>query len=188
MKLVSKISLALGLAALLGASVTNAAPITYFVNRTIGAGSVTGDIVTDGNSGLLGIADINGWTLHLNNGASTFDLTSGNSYLFGSGQVNASPTQLTYDFNSGNYFGFFVNGTVGSNFLTGWCLQSSSGQCTFGGAAGEVVGVNNSAFNGPFVGLTGTHVIASVPEPETYAMMMAGLGMMGFMVRRRKRG
>jgi hypothetical protein len=27
---------------------------------------------------------------------------------------------------------------------------------------------------------------AAVPEPETYAMMMAGLGMMGFMVRRRK--
>jgi hypothetical protein len=28
--------------------------------------------------------------------------------------------------------------------------------------------------------------IAAVPEPETYAMMLAGLGMMGFTVRRRK--
>jgi hypothetical protein len=28
--------------------------------------------------------------------------------------------------------------------------------------------------------------VAAVPEPETYAMMMAGLGMMGFIVRRRK--
>jgi hypothetical protein len=27
---------------------------------------------------------------------------------------------------------------------------------------------------------------APVPEPETYAMMLAGLGLMGFMVRRRK--
>jgi hypothetical protein len=27
--------------------------------------------------------------------------------------------------------------------------------------------------------------IAAVPEPETYAMMLAGLGMMGFMVRRK---
>jgi len=25
-----------------------------------------------------------------------------------------------------------------------------------------------------------------VPEPETYAMMLAGLGLMGFVVRRRK--
>jgi hypothetical protein len=28
--------------------------------------------------------------------------------------------------------------------------------------------------------------IALVPEPETYAMMLAGLGLLGFMARRRK--
>jgi hypothetical protein len=28
--------------------------------------------------------------------------------------------------------------------------------------------------------------LAPVPEPETYAMMLAGLGLMGIMVRRRK--
>jgi hypothetical protein len=28
--------------------------------------------------------------------------------------------------------------------------------------------------------------IAAVPEPETYAMLMVGLGMMGFIVRRRR--
>jgi hypothetical protein len=27
-----------------------------------------------------------------------------------------------------------------------------------------------------------------IPEPETYAMMLAGLGLMGFMARRRKYG
>ena len=30
-------------------------------------------------------------------------------------------------------------------------------------------------------------VVAAVPEPETYAMMLAGLGVMGFMVRRRNK-
>jgi hypothetical protein len=30
--------------------------------------------------------------------------------------------------------------------------------------------------------------IAQVPEPETYAMFMAGLGLMGFIARRRKNG
>jgi hypothetical protein len=28
--------------------------------------------------------------------------------------------------------------------------------------------------------------IAPVPEPETYAMLLAGLGLMGFVARRRK--
>jgi len=33
-----------------------------------------------------------------------------------------------------------------------------------------------------------TTVMAAVPEPETYAMMLAGMGLMGFVARRRKRG
>lgn len=30
--------------------------------------------------------------------------------------------------------------------------------------------------------------IAAVPEPETYAMMLAGLGLVGFAARRRRQG
>jgi hypothetical protein len=33
---------------------------------------------------------------------------------------------------------------------------------------------------------SGTNYINAVPEPETYAMLMAGLGLLGFMVRRKK--
>ncbi|MDP1573390.1 MAG: FxDxF family PEP-CTERM protein [Coxiellaceae bacterium] len=31
-----------------------------------------------------------------------------------------------------------------------------------------------------------TNLVSAVPEPETYAMLLAGLGLLGFMARRRK--
>ncbi|MBK7423004.1 MAG: type VI secretion system tube protein Hcp [Propionivibrio sp.] len=37
------------------------------------------------------------------------------------------------------------------------------------------------------LGLIGPESVASVPEPETYAMLMAGLGLMGLIARRRQR-
>ena len=39
--------------------------------------------------------------------------------------------------------------------------------------------------SGSWIGAANLQV-AAVPEPETYAMMIAGLGLMGFMVRRKK--
>ncbi len=37
-----------------------------------------------------------------------------------------------------------------------------------------------------FVTNLGTPPVAAIPEPETYALMLAGLGLMGFVLRRRK--
>lgn len=36
-------------------------------------------------------------------------------------------------------------------------------------------------------GFGGFYTVTAVPEPETYAMMLAGLGIMGFMAARRRR-
>jgi hypothetical protein len=66
---------------------------------------------------------------------------------------------------------------------------------TFDNAAGlnnatisllSAVGTNGAflAFNGNEIGSPGT--IAAVPEASTYAMLLAGLGLVGFMARRRK--
>lgn len=50
-------------------------------------------------------------------------------------------------------------------------------------------GSNGSGYAGPgsqiMLNLSGS-VVAAVPEPATYGMMLAGLGLVGFMVRRRK--
>lgn len=46
---------------------------------------------------------------------------------------------------------------------------------------------NNTAGQGQFRSLSVTDVaVAAVPEPETYAMLMAGLGLLGAVARRRK--
>jgi len=33
----------------------------------------------------------------------------------------------------------------------------------------------------------GMHMVTTIPEPETYAMLFAGLGLMGFVARRRRK-
>ncbi|MGH8668531.1 MAG: FxDxF family PEP-CTERM protein [Burkholderiales bacterium] len=44
--------------------------------------------------------------------------------------------------------------------------------------AGELAGITGGAYAG--------HITLAIPEPETYAMLLAGLALMGFVARRRK--
>ena len=67
----------------------------------------------------------------------------------------------------------------------------SGGKISFGSLDGSVPGssyflhiagtnVGNATYNGTL------SITSAVPEPETYGMMLAGLGLMGFVARRRK--
>lgn len=170
--------------ALLSATVGHAADKTYLVSRTFDYGSVTGTIVTTGEFGTLDAEDgISSWDLQLVSDGYSFNLTPLNSYLFGSGLVTATPLELTYDFDSGNYFGFFHSGADKAR----WCMQSSVGQCTFSGVRGELVAVTHGSLVEQFLDLSGTQTIAvtSIPEPATYALWMTGLGLLGLAARRR---
>lgn len=57
-------------------------------------------------------------------------------------------------------------------------ITLAAGNYTFR-VTGNVIGTIGAAY-------AGTISASAVPEPETYAMMMAGLGLMGFVAKRRK--
>jgi hypothetical protein len=81
--------------------------------------------------------------------------------------------------------GPFTN--VQTNYWYG-TTTSSGNAGVFGITAGNVFSNSTiNARNSAMVVATGD-VLAAVPEPETYAMMLAGLGMIGLMVRRRNPG
>ncbi|MYM67717.1 PEPxxWA-CTERM sorting domain-containing protein [Pseudoduganella sp. FT55W] len=68
--------------------------------------------------------------------------------------------------------------------------QNAVGISSYYGGYGVPSGqsyVNNQYGNYTTFTTTATSAIAAVPEPETYAMMLAGLGMVGLIARRRRR-
>jgi hypothetical protein len=115
-----------------------------------------------------------------------------------------------FDYNSvtSGYMGMSVSrgNTVVGEYL--WDVQQAGSQnvnFSFAGAVGEEltfssymltgITVANASFapsSAPFTlaesgaSLNGNFTIAAVPEPETYAMLLAGLGLMGCVARRRK--
>lgn len=64
----------------------------------------------------------------------------------------------------------------------GWVLNVANGINDNGWIVGTAYNTLSGASHAFLMSVT------AVPEPETYGMMLAGLGMLGFMARRRKNG
>lgn len=176
---------------LLGVGVTGASPITYDVNETIGTGSVTGIIETDGAIGVLNAADILDWNLHLIVGADTYNLTGpasgNNSSVFISGiDVTATATDLFFNF-SGADFGSLLFEVV---FASGQHYYCDAAASTILCLQGATV-VPQSLGNYQNVSLSGNVIIGtvrgggSIPEPATISLLGLGLAGVGFMRRRK---
>ena len=99
---------------------------------------------------------------------------------------------IVAEFDLGTVFG--ISG-LGVNLYTGGgtLVQSGSSLSNLAlvSAPSIAAGSYDLRVNGTLTGSSGgtyggTISAAPIPEPETYAMMLAGLGLMGFVVRRRK--
>jgi probable HAF family extracellular repeat protein len=71
-----------------------------------------------------------------------------------------------------------------STVSAGWVLMLADSINDNGWIVGQALNANTGTVSHAFL-LT---PVMLVPEPETYAMFMAGIGLMGFIARRRKNG
>jgi hypothetical protein len=142
-------------------------------------------------------------------------IAAGESVIFTESAVSASflstwfgltpPSGLQIGNYSGSGVGLGTSGDAVNIYNAAGVLQAN---VSFGASPGgpsfpsfnNAAGLNNTAIsqlsvvgtNGAFVAVNDIHeigspgTIAAVPEPESYAMFLAGLGMMGFVSRRRK--
>jgi len=164
------------IAAMIAGSPALADPTTYNVNEPIGAGSVVGQIQTDGNTGVLSKADIIGWSLIVNGaGASTALVSDGSSTVLLQGNdLTATPTQLLFNFSGtgGGYFAFQANnpGVFSGNKYV--CFSNNNNVCKPGESA-----VPASVFDATatFASRSGNQVIAQVGGPSANAALAASI-------------
>ncbi len=182
----------ISLALLLMSTLASAASTTYYFNRDIGDGTAVGFIETDGTLGVLSDTNILDWGLTL----AAPNLDGGPSDSFGSdtqivtpvlgAATTATASHLFFDFDSATPARLMLFGGVHANF---WCLEAANTSCA-SSFAGERIGHSNTGATIAQAelrsGLVAFAAVSAVPEPESVTMLLAGIGLLGIMVRRRK--
>ena len=141
---------------------------TDYFEGLVGSGYFTS--MSQANGGAFSLNSFDMAIRHDRQNQRSPDVTVITGTLFGGGSISRTLTLSDFNFNAstqiGNDFSTFT--------LSGFTNLSS---VTFANDAGKF---RRLAFDNISV------TVSPVPEAETYAMMLAGLGLVGFMVRRRK--
>ncbi len=159
-----------------------------------GNASAFGTITTDGNQGTLATADIIAFDITLTPGGNTYNYTLpavGSSRAVGVTGLTASVAGLSFDFTAHGAY-VYLAGPSGH-----FCLNGGSGSSCDGNFSRETVAIGAdivapsgaSGQSGLYDGtlLFATPVVAGVPEPSTWAMLLLGFAGVGFMGYRRSR-
>jgi len=160
------------------------ASIIYNVDRSIGAGTVSGFIETDGTQGVLATANITDWTLTLTapnllGGPNTvIDFAAQNNTEIMGNALTATATHLLFDFDLPGVNFFILQGALpNANY---WCVETAL--CV--GINTTIESIGRNASGGPVsqsVTRAGTARIATaIPEPTTLVLLAFGLAGLRF--------
>lgn len=167
--------------------------LIYDVSRTIGAGSVTGFITTDGTLGVLSDPNIVDFSLtiaapNFARGPVTLSFPS-NPFQISGTAFTATLDALSFDF-SANDLSSVVFAETGSSGAF-WCLSvvDLCSVLSAGGTSEETIADYPVGNLQSVLGLVGTQIIATrrvqVPEPTTLTLLAAGALALALVRRRR---
>jgi len=160
------------------------------VTGTVGPSDLLVNFTSESGSGLLnanpsGQATVSGGTGNVSLTQLSFGLDSDQTFTRAVFNINAATNGSAVihvegiNISGGFFEDDFTVDANGENFFT---VTSINGQLM---TSVELTGINGATFEDVRQVRLGGFVTA-VPEPETYALMMAGLGLMGFVAKRRK--
>lgn len=191
-------------ASLLALGAGNAQAITYVGTRTVGDSIAQLSITTDDTIGTLARGNVYSWSITVTNGARTAtiwfdgDSEDGNSRLdFSGSALSATATDLKFNFDAAanSYLAFAINdaSTPIEAYGSLWSVQTSGATTSFLRPE-EVIRLgfvdSNPIYRNEnrsgLVTLASIGGAGAVPEPATWAMMLAGFGMAGAALRRRR--
>jgi hypothetical protein len=175
------------------------------LDYALGSTAISGWTVVGGPVQLVPDTYLPSASLTASDGHQWVDLT-GQTEDFGKGLTSSSITTVigqiyTLSFDVGTLAGrpnasvaYSINGTSLGTFTNfganpsgmKWVNNSVTWLATTSSAQITLLGSSANSSSTTLIGLDNVSFTAAVPEPETYALMLAGLGMVGAIARRRK--